>query len=124
VAGPAGSVVAASKPVTAGGWSAPQTIYHGNPNITPYPQVSVSPRGESTATWSGNPVQAAVRPGLYAAWQHPVRLGFGGVPQVAVDPRGNAIVVWQRPTSHPRGIIVQAASYTPSRPEAARVVRR
>ncbi len=76
--GPRGSVVAASKPRMAGGWSTQQTIYHGNPNITPYPQVSVGSHGEAIATWSGNPVQAAVRPGPGAAWQHPVRLGFGG----------------------------------------------
>src|SRR6266536_5563538 len=76
--GPRGSVVAASKPRMAGGWSTQQTIYHGNPNITPYPQVSVGSHGEAIATWSGNPVQSAVRPGPGAAWQHPVRLGFGG----------------------------------------------
>jgi hypothetical protein len=117
--GKRGSVVAANRPAFAGGWSAPRTLYHGNPNVTPYPQLSVSPRGEAIATWSGNPVRAAVRRGPDAAWQHPARLGLGGVSHVALGLLGKAIVVWQRPTRHPPGIVVEAATYSPRRaPEA------
>lgn len=119
--GPHGSVVAAGKAVTARRWSV-RRLYRGNPGVAPHPQVSASPLGEAVATWSGNPVQAAVRP-AGKAWRHPVRLGFGGVSQVALDPHGNAMVVWQRPVNHPRGIVIDAAGYTPSLPTARTIWR-
>jgi hypothetical protein len=86
---------------------------------TPFPQVSLGSGGEAITTWSGNPVQAAVRPRQNAAWQRPVRLGFGGVSEVAVGPSRQGMVVWQRPASGSAGTLIQAASYTPPRRRAA-----
>lgn len=112
--GPAGSIVSSTKPVRRHRWSRPVILSKGNPNTNPYAQLTVNARGDAVVSWSGQPLQAAVRLRPTGPWSHPVTLGAGGITDAALDPRGDVVVVWARGDNRTGGDIVQARSENPA----------
>jgi hypothetical protein len=100
----------ASKSVMGRAWSKPRMIALGNGSTDPYPHLAVNAAGDAIATWSGNPVEAAVRVGQHGRWHHAVKLGYGGVSEVAIDQDGSGVVVWQQPDQH--SILIDATAYS------------
>ncbi len=109
-----GSVVTAERRIPGCGWTARHTLFRGDPNVNPYPQVAVNDAGQALVSWSGYPARAVERPGLRASWQKPTSLGTaGGDSQVALDFSGDGLAVFQQPSA---GVVVRAAAYTASSP--------
>ncbi len=122
--GRGGSVQAATRPAAGERWSVSRQLYRGKPGIDPYPQIASAANGEAIATWSGDPVRAAVHPSLAAAWQPAVTLGPGGQSQSAISPSGNGVVAWQQPAPKDNGMLVEAASYAAALRCAAQATER
>jgi hypothetical protein len=77
------------------------------------PEISADSAGDVIAAWNnGDSVEAAVKP-TAASWCKPATVGFGGIAQAAINPGGFGQVVWQRPTEHPKAIVVDARLITP-----------
>jgi PKD domain len=86
------------------------------------PQVTIDPRGDTTAIWDladptshSNVVQASVRQ-AGGSWQTPIDISVGFTthfpadPQVAADPQGDTTAIWDLQNGTTSPFIVQAAT--------------
>lgn len=109
-----GSIEVATGRIDGRHWSQSQTL-SSRAGTTFYPRVAMDGFADAIASWSqsGKSVQVSTRRGAHGSWHRAVSLGApnGGVSSLAIDPHGTALALWQQPTEHPSGIVIDAAAY-------------
>jgi hypothetical protein len=111
--GEAGLLEAVQGSVRSDIWSQPHTISR---ELALYPTVAIDHYGNGVAAWGGDRVQAAAWRRGAASWGRPTNVGAnigGGQIQLGLDWLGTSYAVWQRPTSQPRGIVIESAELGP-----------
>jgi hypothetical protein len=107
-----GRLQAAQGHIPSGKWTRPVTVSR---QIALFPAVAMDRFGDVIASWGAHHVQAAIRRRTSRRWSPPTNVGpygGGGSEQVAFTSTGSAVLLWQQPTEHPRGIVIETARYS------------
>lgn len=109
--GAKGKMEAIAGSATSGAWTSTVTLSR---QMALFPTVAMDRFGDALASWGGARVQASFHRESSHKWHATANVGPpGGAAnvEVAFNQKGVAIAVWQQTIRHPRGSVIETASY-------------